>query len=54
MDKLYNEQITTIKLFGIKIAEIKRVTQEAMQEDCATIAYTVTPQHYKEEFNIND
>lgn len=54
MEKLYNEQITTIKLFGIKIAEIKKTIQEAMQDDCTSIAYTVTPQHYKEEFNIND
>ena len=54
MEKLYNEQITVVKLFGFKIAEIKKITQEAMQDDVSTLRYVVRPEHYKEEFEIND
>jgi len=54
MEKLYNEQVTEFKLFGIKFAEIKKVTREAMQDDVSTLSYVVRPEHYKEEFEIND
>jgi len=54
MEKLYNEQVTEFKLFGIKFAEIKKVTREAMEDNISTFNYVVTPEHYNEEFNVND